>query len=241
MKNSKLILYKYESYGNIEDVRKYITARYYRFLDYANFHGSQAGIADEANDILNETLLSLFSRDFELLVKLYRTKKAQYCELDFFVLRMIKLNCYSATAPYRNKYKSSVKIDTDVDFSTLRIEAPEDDEPIDKAGETLRQYRLVMYVADALNLTDFERDCWEFRFVHNLPHSQWDGPEPKRVLYETYNMVRDSIHEALYRHQLTALKPSTKTYYGKTRRRELVQEFLSTRKIHLKREHQSIN
>lgn len=232
MRDTKLKLHNYQNTDELETVRNYANKRYFRWLDYSKYHCTLAGIIDEANDVLNETLASLFSKDGNFLIRLYRTKKSQYSELDFYVLRMIKLNSYSPTSPYKSKYKQPVKIDYDADFSRLEIEDEPDHEP-DRAGETLRQYRLVKYIADGLDLTDKERQIFEFYFIHGMVYSQWPGPERSKMLYETFNMVTSVIHEILYFLKLTKVKPKVSGYnFSYRRKNELVERFLKTHKIH---------
>lgn len=91
-------------------IHNYISQRYFRWLDYAQYHCSHAGIVDEAIDVLNEVLAMLiekYNSHRDYIIRLYESKKGQYRELDFFVLQMIKLNIQSPTSPYRHKYKPS--------------------------------------------------------------------------------------------------------------------------------------
>ena len=83
-----------------EAVNNYITKRYERWLDYSLYHCGLAGISDEATDVLNEVICSLLQKQSKLLDKLLDTKKNGYTELDFFVLKMIKLNASSPTSQY---------------------------------------------------------------------------------------------------------------------------------------------
>ena len=91
-------------------VEKYIGRRYERWLDYAVYHCGLAGIPDEANDVLNEVLCSLLQKDDAKLQQLLSAKKNGCTELDFFVLKMIKLNVTSDTSPYRSKYRPNPAI-----------------------------------------------------------------------------------------------------------------------------------
>jgi len=75
----------------------YITKCYTRWLDYARYHASLASIPDQAEDVLNEVLVSLLEKKVSKLTSLLNEKKDQYTGLDFYVLRMIKLNAHSKT------------------------------------------------------------------------------------------------------------------------------------------------
>lgn len=96
-----------------DTIRLYIEKRYERWADYSTYHCTKAGIAGESVDILNEVILALLQKEDCKLEMLMNAKKGQYTELDFFVLRMIKLNVYSPTSPYQSRYKPipSVNID----------------------------------------------------------------------------------------------------------------------------------
>lgn len=116
----------------MNEINEYITKRYDRWLDYAEYHCSHAGIPDEANDVLNEVLCSLLAKDQTFITRLLHSKKNGYTELDFFVLRMIKLNACSPTSPYQSRYKG-IPTDENVDYSRIEL-ADEDEEQFDRAG-----------------------------------------------------------------------------------------------------------
>ena len=74
-----------------EALNKYIEKRYDRWLDYAKYHCSLAGMTDEAIDVLNEVMCMLLQKPPEHLSRLMEAKKGKYTELDFYILQMIKL------------------------------------------------------------------------------------------------------------------------------------------------------
>lgn len=231
--NSNQIIYTHEITPGKEEIRLYTNSRYPRWLDYARYHSSLAGIPDEAADVLNEVLLSLFSKDKKFQEKLLKTKKNGYREFDFYILRLIKLNCYSQTSPYQFKYKHQIQIAADVNFSRLNIEDEEDDQ-YDESGETLRQFRLVRYVFYSLDLDEFERKIFEYRFINGNSFADWPGPESRNKLYETFALMLDVVHEILYINELTKVKPKPTGYnYSKKRKAELIERFEKTRKIHI--------
>lgn len=228
MENTNLIHYHYEQKAGINEVRLYVTKRYPRFLDYAKYHSSLAGLESEANDILNEVMASLFSKDFNYLVRLYTTKRNNYTDLDFFVLQMVKLNCHSHTSPYQSKYKR-IPADPRVDFQRLNI-IDDTDEEVDKAGIILKQIRLVRFVFERLDLTDFERKVFEHGFIMGLTIISLCTTcnQSKNVVYATFKCVLTAIHEILYIHGLTSLKP--KKTEKQARKNEIVSRFMQTRK-----------
>ena len=133
-----------------EAVNNYITKRYERWLDYSLYHCGLAGISDEATDVLNEVICSLLQKQSELLDKLLDTKKNGYTELDFFVLKMIKLNASSPTSQYRSRYKP-LPADDNVDYSKMDIEDLPD-ETEDKNADILAKLHLVREIYESLDL-----------------------------------------------------------------------------------------
>ena len=120
------------------EIEKYITKRYYRWQDYSEFHTVQAGLPGEAVDVLNEVLISLLQKDETKLLEMLHAKKGQYRELDFYVLRLIKLNATSKTSPYISKNRNKTPSDANVDYQKLEIEDVKSNEP-DRAGEFLEK------------------------------------------------------------------------------------------------------
>jgi hypothetical protein len=233
MSNSKLSLYDYSPAEKLETIKNYAASRYYRWLDYASYHSTLAKKPDEANDILNEVLISLFSKDFNKLYRLYSERRGLYTSLDFFVLQMIKMNTYSPTSPYRYKYRN-LPINDEVEVQKLEI-AEVKDEDVDNPATILKQVRLVRYIFDRLELTDLERAVFEFRFLLHKSFSAWPKPISRRAFYGTYFIVQEAIHEILYNEKLTNLKPNTNSSYNLKiqRKSEIIKTFYERRKIHI--------
>jgi len=172
-------------------VEKYISKRYERWLDYASYHCGQAGMPGEACDVLNEVLCSLLQKDNSKLEQLLSTRKNGYTELDFFVLKMIKLNATSDTSPYRSKYKP-MPVDDNVDYSRLEIEDVQE-EVVDKNELLLHRFQQVREVLDELDLAPLAKRIFEYRFFEDENFSGWPGKEPLKQLYEIYNGVLELI------------------------------------------------
>ncbi len=213
----------------IQKVKDYAASRYYRWLDYAAYHTSLAKIPNEANDVLNEVIVQLFSKDFNKLIRLFSKRRGLYTELDFYVLQMLKLNIYSPTSPYRYRYRN-LPLNTDVQLSKLEIKIENDKEP-DKAGTILKQVKLVRYVFERLELTELERAVFDYRFVQGRQLSQWPGDEKHSLLYRIFSIVRDAIHQILYQNKLTNLKMIHKDVSSMRRMRELVSSYNNNRNI----------
>lgn len=172
---------------NIEIIRKYIAERYRGWLDYSNYHCSRAGIPNEGVDVLNEVLCDLLQKPIDILIGLYNRKGNEFTELDFFVLRMIKLNAVSLTSPYRHKYRY-LSIDREFDYSLLQIEDKED-ESEDIPAFILEKTQEIRDIIENLDLSPLARKVFEHRFLHGEPFTDWDGPESEKYLYETYAEV----------------------------------------------------
>lgn len=180
-------------------INLYLGKRYQGLLDYAVFHSSRAGIPDEAADILDEVLLSLLQMDELRLLEMLNSKKCKYTELDFFILRMIKLNCYSETAPYRAKLKQIHS--SSINLSRLSIEdvtEPENDTP----GRILQQFEQVREVFEDLHLSDQAKRIFTHYFINGDKFSEWEGPETKKELYDIYSKVIDLIKCKLFNKSL---------------------------------------
>ena len=172
-------------------VNNYIAKRYDKWLHYASYHCGLVGISDEAHDVLNEVLCSLLQKSDRLLEKLLSTKKNGYTELDFFVLRMIKLNVTSPTSPYQSKYKR-IPADDNADYSRMDIEDVPDNE-IDTPGITLERMHQVREVFESLDLSPLAKRVFEFHFFQDNNFSEWVGSESQKQLYEIYNGVQELI------------------------------------------------
>lgn len=179
----------------MKEVKDYIEKRYQGFLDYSEYHCSCAGIADEAVDVLNEVLCSLLQKSSKKLNNLLSKQKGEYTQLDFYVLRMIKLNVTSPTSPYQHKYRS-VQIDRNVDYAALELEDLEDDDS-DRPQEILKKMHIVRDVLDEIMISEKAREVFEYRFFHGEIFSQWPGPEKDKELYEIYNRVVKLIKQKL--------------------------------------------
>ena len=171
-----------------EAVNNYITKRYERWLDYSLYHCGLAGIPDEATDVLNEVICSLLQKKNRLLDKLLETRKNGYTELDFFVLKMIKLNASSPTSQYRSRYKP-LPARLDIEDSS--------DEPEDRNAEILEKLHLVRETFESLDLGTVAARVFEFHFFQDGNFSEWEGPETLKQLYEIYNGVQELIRKKI--------------------------------------------
>lgn len=183
---------------NSEVIRKYITKRYDRWLDYAKYHCSHHGMGSEATDVLNEVLIMLLDKcntNRIQIMQLYESKKGKYRELDFFILQMIKLNITSETSPYRYKYKS-IPTDENIDVNILDIIDDSEEEP-DYAGDILRQMHIVRETLEGLLLSDKAKAIFSFKFFQGENLTDWPGDEDIKYLQYTYNQVLELIRNKI--------------------------------------------
>lgn len=207
------------------EIETYIKKRYERWNDYAIFHTTQAGLIGENIDVLNEVLFSLLKKNETKLLEMLHAKKGQYCELDFFVLNMVKMNILSDTAPYRAKNKPIPK-DSNVDYSTLEIEDTLSDEP-DLATEFLEKYNLVCEIVDRLDLTMEERDVFFQVFINNNSISSLcENNTLKKKLYDQYITIKTALSVILFQTGKTK-KPPRKKINGRSK--NLVENYFLTK------------
>lgn len=176
-------------------VNDYITKRYDRWLDYSLYHCGHVGIKDEAIDVLNEVLCSLLQKNDRLLNRLLETKKNGYTELDFFILKMIKLNITSPTSPYQNKYKH-IPADDNVDYTRLELEDIQEDQT-DRSEIVLEKMHQIRDIFESLDLSEQARSIFEYRFFQDGNFSEWEGEKSQKDLYDTYNGVISIIKRKL--------------------------------------------
>lgn len=170
-----------------ENILKYINDRYCNWYAYTVRYCEIMGRHNEARDILHESIISIFEKKKERIDKLYN-KKGRYREIDFFILSIIKRNVVSKTSCYHYMYRS-VPIEDNVNFEKLDIEYDfsEDNFNIDD----------IRCIFDKINLTQVERDVFDFKFFKRNSFKDWTGNESIYKLYLTYNIVVNSISQIL--------------------------------------------
>lgn len=183
-----------------KEIQNYISKRYNRWHDYAEFHTIQAGLKGESVDVLNTVLLSLLQKDQDYILGLLHSKKGQYCELDFFLLRMIKLNATSDLAPYRFKNKP-IPTDANIDYQSLEIEDIKIKEP-DTAAEFLENYHTVCSLVSRLDLSKAEKQVFVHVFLMGEPISQYKKSDctssELKELYKHWRSIKTAISIILF-------------------------------------------
>lgn len=234
MKKYKLMTLQINS--TEEPVKTYIGKRYDRWADYSKYKCSKvAGMKGHETDVLNEVLLSVLKRDENFLIKLYNRKKVQkgknLTELDFFVLRAIDLNVNSPTSPYRYKNRM-IPVNSDVRLERLKLVdqllVDEVGDSEDKPAITLKHFRLIRWVYSGLELTELERNVFEYVFFQAEPVAQWPGPETGKQIYTIFNQVSGVVHHVLFFYGLTNLAPKKECT---NRQAELANAFVKSHRV----------
>ncbi len=171
-------------------INQYITLRYDRWLDYSRYHCNRQNIPDEAADILNEVLYMILEKDPAETQNLYNNQRGQYRELDYYILRMIKISIQSPTSAYQWKYRQ-VETDANIHLSDLNIADEEYTEPA--AETTIHKMNRTRKIFDELPLTDQERKIFFHFFFLGEKSSTWQGSETNTILYSTYHTVKNAI------------------------------------------------
>lgn len=171
-----------------KELNQHITNSYKRWADYAKYQAARANIPDQAGDILNTVLEALLRKDQDQIHSLLAKKKDSYTELDFFILRMIRLNAHSPTSPYRHKTRT-VHIDTNIDPCSIDREDLFDQDP-DKGQEILDQCNQAREVLDTLNISSREKEIFSWKFFADNALLSWPGDESYSTVCATYNRVK---------------------------------------------------
>ena len=178
-----------------EDLNKYITKRYDRWLDYSRYHCTQAGMPDESDDVLNEVIAMLLDKQIDDLDRMLESRKGKYRELDFYILRMIKLNIQSDTSPYRHKYKS-IPTDDNVDWRRMNI-TEEELESSDNSDYIRYRLNDVRRILKEIGISDHAIRIFTWKFFAGQSFADWPGTESKKELYETYKNVLRSVRDKI--------------------------------------------
>lgn len=195
-----------------QEVKDYINTRYERYLDYSKYKCSLQGMEDESRDVLNMVLVDVLSKDEDYILQLYQRKKAQYRELDFFILKLVSTYASSDTAPYRFKCRNRLPYDANITDLTKVDRIDEVEYSIDQAGQTVYEMDLVRWIFERLALEDLERCVFEWTFFEGEILSDWPVPSEKKNLYNAYNTVERAIYEILKSQGLTRAKPKDRQH-----------------------------
>lgn len=226
-----------------KEVENYLSTRYKRFLEYAHYHAALAKLDQQGGDVLNEVLLNVLGKDPGLLDKLYGKKgKGGYREIDFYILRMVKLNCHSTTSPYRFKYKGLARDDNAGmpgldDNDDEGAGAYHEDQEIQYAVEEpyqgpdrteliCNQMQLVRDVLFLLPVPEREKEIFRWRFFMENTWGEWRGKEKAKQLRETFKRVERLVMAKIQRLKTSYMGVVAKSTYKSERIRQEYQRTL---------------
>ncbi len=174
-----------------EALNKYIEKRYDRWLDLANYCCNISELPGEGRDVLNEVLAGICENPSDKIERMMEKKSGAYTELDWYIMRSIRLNATSDTAPYRHKYKH-IPVDENVDWRRLNIIDEPDDSP-DRTEYIRERMQDVRNIIDQLGLSEKAKRIFAWKFFAGESFADWPGPENRKELYETYKSVFNAV------------------------------------------------
>jgi hypothetical protein len=208
----------------ISTIRDYISKRYRNFLEYADYHTSLAGLDQQGGDVLHEIFVDLLLKPESKLIELYSKKKKQYRELDFFILKMIKLNCGSKTSPYRWRYKQPLTdgnhpVDTmdlkdyseaeNYTFSFAYEEKCDEPEEEDYKELISTRFQIIRDCLAEPQFTELERLAFTYKFFLENTWTTWKGNQSVDNARKAYHSAREKVIAAVEvrreKHQLRVI------------------------------------
>lgn len=202
---------KPEEPATIEDVRRYITKRYPRLLDYAKYHSELAKWSEEGVDVLHEAILSTLLLPEEKLLSLFNKKKRDQnlTELDFYLLRIIKLSCHSVNSPYYWRYHKGAVRDDNAETEKMNNSGGFDDQ------DNHYKYFEPEIIADVEEDTEVEQDYYE-------PEQDNEPQDFEELICVRFRILRDVLEKLpvperdkdIFRHKFM-LEESWTTWKGK--------------------------
>ena len=198
------------------EIDLYISTRYQHWLEFSDYHADLVGLTGHGNDILNEVLCNFFNQvktKPEKLESLFNEKKDGYTGLDFFIMKAIKLNCQSKTAPYRWKY---LKIQTDENVNRDQIPerntdqfedpfAEDETESIDNNELTALRHSVVRDILDELDVSILYKRIFIWKFFDENAFTRWPGGETiyqvKKIFYDVLEQITQRRKRKIWGYQ----------------------------------------
>lgn len=184
-----LIIIKYTTMLN-KEIYDYTQSQYDKWLEITRRICQYYHAKDEAEDFLNEILVSVLQKDENKIIKLLHKKNEVYTDLDYYIIKMIKLNICSPKAPFQQKYGKNIPpINTSIPLHSLQV-YDQDENDIDRIN-------LIWNIFNKLDISDFDRDIFRFCYVENKKFTAWAGPESLCKLYghlhKIESLIKDNI------------------------------------------------
>lgn len=164
-----------------KQLEKYITAHYYQWVEYALIHIRLSRQNFTPEEVVNDVLCVLISRDTDRMELLMSRKTITGTELDYFLKRIIKITIQSPRSLFRFKRGQHCLDHFNDGFQNLPEVVPDFDYD--------RAYLIVRKVFDDLEISTLSKRIFAWRFFEGRSFSEWQGRESKKYLYETFNRV----------------------------------------------------
>lgn len=171
-----------------EDEKKlhnYIEGAYCRWVAYAKRYIRRSRLPMNACEVVNDVVCTLLERDSIKMSQMTDTPARGGTELDFFVMRVIKINIYSPRSPFR--YRRGPRC-----VGNSLLDVPMDSEGV--SGVTKDDLHSAVWCSlHELEAPDIAKKVFIWKFFDGNPISKWPGPEDRRVLYRAYGRIFKKI------------------------------------------------
>lgn len=164
-----------------KNLNEYITEAYARWVEYAYFHVRQTGLQINPSEVVNDILCSFLERDTSKLERMVNTPANGATELDFFILRFIKISIHFPHSSFR--YQRGQHCTTSLSEDLLNM--PDETTSNDKDEIHLMIWNALGEIE--ASITAKQIFIWKFFDGNSL--SQWPGRENKKFVYRSYHDV----------------------------------------------------
>ena len=162
-------------------LNKYITTHYPQWVEYAAYHVRHSRLPIVPAEVVNDVLCPLLERDMAKLERLMNARNKDGTELDFFVMRIIKISIHSPRSPFRYQRGQHCTDRLEDSIRTLMVPTPDFDQ--DDAYMQVRQ------VFDTLQVSELSKRIFAWRFFEGKSFAEWPGAESQKFLYDTFNRI----------------------------------------------------
>lgn len=166
---------------NTNNLHEYIAHAYGRWVEYAAYHVRQSRLPIDPAEVVNDVLCTLLERNASKLERLMNVRNKDGTELDFFVMRIIKISIYSPRSPFRYQRGQHCTDRLEDSIRTIPVLAPEFDQE--------DAYQQVKRTFDELQLSELSKRIFAWRVFEGKPFAEWPGAESQKFLYDTFNRV----------------------------------------------------
>lgn len=167
-----------------EELNQYISRRYDSWLDYATYHCERSRLPLEPIEVLNDVLCSLMQGCPERIEKLYRERHKDLTSLDYFVLRVIRINIHSPRS--RTRYRKGQYCTHSVDWAVV---APSEQPACEEQDHTEEVLPMIRQLLSAMDIPERDKRIFAWRFFDGRSFEAWPGPERPRALQRIFRRV----------------------------------------------------